>query len=99
MSNVIKFRRGKRIPFHRQKPRQRVFCLGCHYMGGDCYQSIQHVCRKRHKHDEWTFVDYSEGYYREFYWYDGFRVDGPNKRNTLGRPTIRTRSLQHGPQG
>ena len=60
MSNVIKFRRGKRIPFHRQKPRQRVFCLGCHYMGGDCCQSIQHVCRKRHKHDEWTFVDYSE---------------------------------------
>ena len=55
MSNVIKFRRGKRIPFHRQKPRQRVFCLGCHYMGGDCCQSIQHVCRKRHKHDEWTF--------------------------------------------
>ena len=36
MSNVIKFRRGKRIPFHRQKPRQRVFCLGYRYIGGDC---------------------------------------------------------------
>ena len=43
MSNVVKFRRGKRIPFHRQKPRQRVFCLGYRYIGGDCCQSIQQV--------------------------------------------------------
>ena len=43
MSNIVKFRRGKRIPFHRQKPRQRVFCLGYRYIGGDCCQSIQHV--------------------------------------------------------
>ena len=71
MSNVVKFRRGKRIPFHRQKPRQRVFCLGYRYIGGDCCQSIQHVYLKRHKHDQWSFVDYSEGYSCEFDWCDG----------------------------
>ena len=71
MSNVVTFRRGKRIPFHRQKPRQRVFCLGYRYTGGECCQSIQHVYLKRHKHDQWSFVDYSEGYSCEFDWCDG----------------------------
>ena len=47
------------------------FVWGYRYIGGDCCQSIQHVYLKRHKHDEWSFVDYSEGYSCEFDWCDG----------------------------
>ena len=71
MSNVVKFRRSRRIPLHRQKPRQRVFYLGHRYIGGACYESIQHVYLKRHKHDQWGLIDYSEGYACEFDWCGG----------------------------
>ena len=71
MSKVIKFRREKRIPIHRQRPRQRLFCLGHRYIGGACCESIQHVYLKRHKYDQWSFPDYSDGYACEFDWCDG----------------------------
>ena len=33
-----------------------------------CCENIQHVYLKWHKYDQWSFVDYSEGYSCEFDW-------------------------------
>ena len=40
------------------------------YICGDCCRSIQHIYLKRHKHDQWSFIDYSAGYSCEFHWCD-----------------------------
>jgi hypothetical protein len=69
-AEIIRFPKPKRKRVQPSKPRRRVFYAGYRYVGSALCQDVQQIYLKRHKHDQWSFGDYSEGYPCQSDWCD-----------------------------